>query len=315
MVTMGEPARIVVTGATGFIGAALCRHLLDLGHPVAIIGRASSHWRIADLVERITFIKGDLGAIEAIVPQLTAFRPDAIVHLAWDGVGGADRNDLRQVDNITWTARLISIAAEAGAETFVGVGSQAEYGPKTSVISEDAETEPTTLYGEAKLSAYRLSKMICAQRGIRFAWGRVFSTYGPGDHPRWMIPGLIGQLLNRKRPALTAGEQLWDYLHVNDAASALATILNSSAADGVFNLGSGYAQPLRTTVEVVRDAIDPKLELGWGEVPYRSDQVMILQADVSRLQSLGWAPQVDLTDGLRSVAHWYGANRWIYDQA
>jgi nucleoside-diphosphate-sugar epimerase len=309
---MGEPDRILVTGATGFIGAALCRRLLSERHDVAVLGRSRDHWRIADFVDQIKFIEANLADIDAVGSELQEFRPIAVAHLAWDGVGGADRNDMRQVDNIAWTTKLIAVASRAGAKAFVGVGSQAEYGPKTSVISEDSDTNPTTLYGEAKLSACRLSRMLCDQLNMRFAWARVFSTYGPGDHPRWMIPGLIGQLLEARRPALTAGSQLWDYLHVDDAASALATLLTSRAAKGVYNLGSGHAQPLRATVETVRDAIDPSLELGWGEVPYRDDQVMILQADVSRLRELGWSPQVELTAGLQSVAHWYLANRWIY---
>jgi nucleoside-diphosphate-sugar epimerase len=120
-----------------------------------------------------------------------------------------------------------------------------------------------------------------------------------------MIPSLIRQLLKGEEPSLTAGEQLWDYLHVEDAARAFIAVAERQA-EGVFNLGSGAAHSLRTTIETIRDLINPRLPLGFGRVPYRSDQVMRLQADIRRLTlEVDWKPSISLEEGLKDTVNWY----------
>jgi nucleoside-diphosphate-sugar epimerase len=141
---------------------------------------------------------------------------------------------------------------------------------------------------------------------MRFAWLRLFSAYGPMDDSGWMIPSLIQQLLRRERPLLTAGTQLWDYLYVADAARAIAQVALTPQASGMFNLGSGRPETIRSVAERIRDAIDPKLPLGLGEVPFRPDQVMHLEADIGRLRATtGWSPEIDLNEGLRRTIAWF----------
>ena len=120
-----------------------------------------------------------------------------------------------------------------------------------------------------------------------------------------MLPTLIRALLNGERPALTAGDQLWDYLHVNDASRAFVAVADVGVT-GIFNLGSGVAVPLRKVIETIRDLIDPGLSLGFGEVPYRPDQVMRLHADVKELRlAANWQPMIDLQSGLRDLVSWH----------
>jgi UDP-glucose 4-epimerase len=305
--------KLFVTGGSGFIGAHLCRALVEAGHRVAVLSREGAPWRLRDIRSSLALIRGGLDDIAAWHDELADFRPDAVAHAAWRGVANFDRDAPSQVDNIGWTAALVAQAAAAGASTFLGLGSQAEYGPKSTVIGPDDQPAPTTLYGEAKLAAGRIAGRIAAQAGLRFVWMRIFSTYGPTDHPYWLIPGLIGQLLQGSRPPLTRCEQCWDFLHVADAAHAIRLALESASAQGIYTLGSGAAPPLRRTVERVRDRIDPALPLGFGEIPYRPDQVMRLQADVRRLQDdLGWAATTPLEQGLDQTVDWYRANPWVF---
>jgi nucleoside-diphosphate-sugar epimerase len=200
---------------------------------------------------------------------------------------------------------LVELAREVGCKHFIGLGSQAEYGPLNKKISESDPTEPTTLYGATKLAACHLTRQLCAQFGIGWAWLRVFSTYGPMEDLSWMIPYLIRAVLKGERPALTACEQRWDYLFGPDAAEAIWAVARSQAP-GVFNLGSGKAESLRKIVETLRDAIDPKLPLGIGEVAYRPDQVMHLEADIGRLtKATGWSPGTSLEEGLKQTVAWH----------
>ena len=289
--------RVAITGATGFVGSHLTRRLVDR-HEVAVsLRRESDPWRIRDLLPRVTVVCNAL--------ELARFRPKALIHLAWAGVGSAARNDITQLENIERAAQTAEIAYAAGVEHWIGMGSQAEYGPCGGRITEDTPTRPTTLYGVAKLAAGLACGNICRQRRMRFAWLRLFSSYGPMDNPAWMLPYLIGKLLKRERPSLTAGEQRWDYLYITEVAEAIRVVMEDERASGVYNLGSGEAPPLRQIIEMARDTIDPALPLGFGEEPYRPDQVMHLEADISRLKELGWRPDVTLEEGIRRTVEWY----------
>lgn len=307
--------RVLVSGGTGFLGSYLCRELLRRGHQVAVLTRSPEKaWRLAES-GNITWVRGGLEDLTACQDDIQAFAPHAVAHLGWLGVANFDRNNPVQVKNLLWSADLLQMCKTAGASTFLALGSQAEYGPKHHVIAPDTPTAPTTLYGKVKLATAEICGHIAALNDMRFVWMRVFSTYGAKDHPYWMIPGLIRDLLSGKRPALTKGEQRWDFLHAADAASAMSLALENDAAQGVYTLGSGNAPPLKQTIETIRDLVDPSLPLGFGEIPYRPDQVMILQADIGRLvDDLGWRPYVDLRTGLESTVKWYAENRWIFEQ-
>jgi UDP-glucose 4-epimerase len=300
--------RILVTGPTGFVGSYLIKELLDRGHQVgAIIRPESDAWRISEVRERVRFIVGSLDDISALRSAIATFEPDAIAHLAWWGVRNADRNSAIQARNIGSAVELAGLAAELGVKVFVGAGSQAEYGQYHRAISEDDPARPTTLYGMAKVASATMAAELCHQNGVRFAWVRLFSTYGPKDHDHWLIPQLIRALKARQRMPLTKAEQQWGFLHVQDAASGIRTVIESETASGMFNLGSPEAPPLRETILAIRDLVDPAGELGFGDIPYRPDQVMVLKADVTRLQSLGWQPRIDLEGGLREMVCWYNA--------
>lgn len=299
--------RVLVTGAGGFLGSHVAAELVARGHRVAALVRPSSApWRLDPLAGRIDILRGDLADGPALAGLLAAVRPEAVVHLAWGGVGNAARNDPAQARNIAATLDLAAAAADAGARVFLGAGSQAEYGPKDHVIREEDATLPTTLYGHAKLAAGLMAGQLAAARGLRFAWLRVFSTYGPGDNPGWLISDLIAKLRRGERMALTPGAQRWGFLHARDAAAAFRVVLDDEGASGVFNLGSPDAPPLRETITMLRDLVDPRVPLGFGDVPYRPDQVMRLEADVGRLAALGWAPRIALADGLAETVAAHG---------
>lgn len=298
--------RILITGATGFVGARVLRKLLAQQRDVAVLLREKSNTRrIDDLLGHCRVIRGELRDLEFIRRSIVEFSPCAVLHLAWDGVKGADRNQTVQLDNISSSINLYRLTEAVGCGHFVGLGSQAEYGLLSGRINEDAPTRPTTLYGAAKLATGISLERAAAISGSRLVWLRLFSSYGPDDDPSWLIPYLIRSLLEGNRPSLTMAEQLWDYLYVDDVASAIVSALDSDAK-GFFNLGSGYAHPLRDIVFLIRDLIDPTLPLGFGDVAYRPDQVMHLEADISRIvRQMSWQPSVPLKEGLTFTVEWW----------
>jgi UDP-glucose 4-epimerase len=299
--------RVFITGAAGFVGSFLVRRLLEAGrHSVGVLlRRPGEAWRIRPYLPGLHVSEGSLEDRAAVQQGLVSFRPEAVVHLAWRGVAGRDRNSVEQWRNVACGLELLELAAKAGARHWLGLGSQAEYGVCANRIDETVSAKPTTLYGASKLATFQLAQRVSVELGVRFAWLRLFSSYGPTDNPEWMIPYLIQQLLRRERPRLTQAEQRWDYIYVDDVALALQAVLETRDASGCFNVGSGEAISLRAIIETVRDMIDPALPLGFGEIPYRPDQVMHLEADISALtRATGWRPATTIADGLASTVTW-----------
>jgi nucleoside-diphosphate-sugar epimerase len=298
-----------VSGATGFVGSHVARALLGQGYEVAVLVRPRSDTRrIADILPRLFPIAADLEALPAAAPAIAAFAPAVTVHLAWAGVPGHDRDDPRQSGNVHATTSLLETVRAAGCRTWIGFGSQAEYGMADRPLAEDAPTHPFTLYGMSKLCTGWLCRRICAMHDLRYVWLRLFSAYGPADRPTWLIPYVIAALLRGERPRLTAGTQRCDYLFVEDVADAVVRLVASPDAAGVFNVGSGEPLPVRRLVERIRDLVDPGVPLHFGDIPYPAEQVAHLEADTTRLRKeTGWAPRVGLDEGLRRTIAWHRA--------
>ncbi len=308
--------RAVVTGGTGFIGSRLCEELLRDGATVyAVVRENSLHRTRIPIHPNLIVVEGDLSAIQLWGTELKRIVDgfDVFYHLAWEGVGNKLRNDVVQIHNLGTVLETIKLAKELGCNQWIGTGSQAEYGPLNQVIQEDAPNKPSTLYGAAKLAAGNMSAIWGRELGIPCQWVRIFSTYGPGDSSGWMLTDVIGQLLDGAVPRLTLGEQLWDYLHVHDAADALIALAKSASSNcGTYNLGSGTSQTIRSIVETVREIIDPQIPLAFGDIPYRPDQVMHLEANINRLkEQTGWKPRIDLTTGLKQTIEYIRNNRAV----
>lgn len=300
--------RFLVTGATGHLGSFLTRSLVHQGHDVAVFIRPNSDiWRIQEIIHRVRTINGDLSQIEQRTPDIVEFAPDIVFHLGWYGVTSEFRDDPRQItENLNGSLRLLEAAHDAGSKCWIGIGSQAEYGPVDGILNEQTPLRPTTAYGKTKLSIGLLTQELCRAYGIRHVWLRLLATYGPMDDGRRLIPSVINQLLAGQKPALTPGEQCWDYLHVEDFIAALQAVALNDSTQGTFVIGSGTAHPLRKIVERIRDLIDPKLPLGWGELPYRANQIMHLEADPGLLQrATDWHPKITLEQGLATTVDWH----------
>lgn len=296
----------VVTGSTGAIGTALCQRLLKAGMTVYAVTRPGSP-RAEELPksEKLYVVPCGLEQIDTLRECISS-PADAFFHLAWEGTIGEGRNDTGlQLRNVEYALQAVQAAAKLGCKVFIGAGSQAEYGRVDGVLKPDTPCFPETGYGIAKLCAGQMSRLACEKLGIDHVWARILSVYGPHDGPMTMITGAIQTLLRGEKPKLTAGEQLWDYLYTTDAAEALYCMALHGQNGAVYPLGSGQACPLRSYVEALRDAIDPALELGFGEVPYGPRQVMHLQADIGDLQrDTGFEPKVPFAVGIKETIDW-----------
>ena len=296
----------IITGPTGAIGMALCAKLLAEGVTVyAVTHPGSARAALLPQDARLHVVPCDAAELAAL-PELIPEKADAFFHFAWAHTIGPGRNDMpAQIANIRYTIAACRAAAQLGCQVFIGAGSQAEYGRVEGVLTAQTPCFPENGYGMAKLCAGQMSRVECQTLGVAHIWTRILSVYGPHDGPATMISGTIRKLLHGEKPALTAGIQQWDYLYAADAAAAFYALAVSGQDGRVYPLGSGTARPLKDYIETLRDAIDPALPLGLGEVPYGPLQVMHLQADASALQEdTGWRPATPFEEGIRETIEW-----------
>ena len=305
--TMKEVRRIAITGCTGSIGTALISLCIEEGVEVYAFVRGNS--KRIDRIPRhslVNIVECDLSDIAAYDAEQCP-QCDVFYHLGWGATIGGGRNDMpTQIDNIKYTIDAVSLAHRLGCHTFIGTGSQAEYGRYEGKLNADVPTNPENGYGIAKLAAGQMSRIECAKYDMKHIWTRILSVYGPGDSEMTMVSQLISKLLAGESPALTKGEQQWDYLYVDDAARALY-LLGSKGRDGkIYCIGSGQVRPLSSYIEKIRDAVDPYAELELGALPYGEKQVMFLCADIDELtKDTGFVPQVEFEDGIRRTVEWW----------
>ena len=281
----------VITGPTGAVGNALVSVLLQNNITVYAAVRPESA-RNRFLGENNTEVeRKNLHLVPCALsdydtlPERIPSGADAFFHLAWAATTGAGRNDMdAQIENIRASVHAVRAAAKLGCRVFIGAGSQAEYGRFEGRLCPDTPCFPENGYGMAKLCAGEMTHTECAKYGLDHIWMRILSVYGPNDNPDSLIMTLIRKFLAGEAPAVTNGEQIWDYLYSGDAGRALYLAAQYGRNGAVYPLGSGCARPLREYIETVHDVVNPACSIGFGEIPYAEKQVMQLEADISALK-------------------------------
>lgn len=304
--------KAIITGPTGSIGIALINKLISENVEVVAVCRPGSA-RISRIPEsdKVQIVECSLDEITNLIDMIDG-GADVFYHFAWDGTFGNMRNDMRlQNNNVKYALDAVEVAKKLGCRKFIGAGSQAEYGRVTGVLRPDTPAFPENGYGIAKLCAGQMTRIMCEQFGIEHVWTRILSIYGPYDGENTMIMSVISKLLKGEKPSLTPGGQMWDYLYSKDVANAFYLLGEKGKNGSIYCLGGGEARPLKEYVEILKDAIDEKLELGFGDVPYGDKQVMHLCADISNLtEDTGFRPEVGFEDGIRETIEWVRNNGW-----
>jgi len=267
--------RLLLTGAGGFIGRHVPALMAARGFEVHAVGRQQ-----VDLL--------DAEATDALVAEIGASH---LLHLAWYTEHGKFWAAPENRDWAEATLRLARSFREAGGERLVAAGTCAEYGP-------------SSLYGTAKDATHRELDAYVADTGLSFAWGRVFFPYGPGERPERVVPAVARAVIAGEPVACSSGEQIRDFLHVEDVAAAFAALVDSKAT-GSFDIGSGEGVPLRDVLLTLERLAGRNEIVQLGVLPAR-DEPASLVADVARLRDeVGWRPSVGLEEGLERTLAWW----------
>lgn len=315
---MKNEKKVLVTGATGFIGANLINKLINDNFEVhALIRKSSNTWRLKGSRQRIKLHVVDLLEKNNLRKILNEVNPTGIFHLANSGLyGGVDSEPKEYINtNFLGTINLITLTKDLNYEWFVNVGSSSEYGEKDRIMRESDICQPKSVYGITKLASSLYARAFAKKNNKPIVTLRLFSPYGPFDHHLRLIPSIITRLLKKEHIIINSPDTVRDYIYTEDVLDAfMACLTKAKKCEGeVFNIGSGK----QTRTEDVVKIIIKQLAVAKADVSYqkKSNRIesSVWKADITKAKTLlGWSPKYTLQKGLAETVIWFKNNLEFY---
>ena len=306
--------RVLVTGASGFIGANLTRRLCDAGHEVTAAFRPGADlWRLevpgSDHTRLVTqpLDVADERAVAQVVDRL---RPEWTFHLAAHGAYHW-QTDTRRIfsTNLLGTVSLVEACRACGCEVLINAGTSSEYGYKDHAPAEDESLTPSSPYAVAKAAASLYCRREANDSSMRVSTLRLYSVYGPLEDPRRLLPRLLVYGMRGELPPLVSPDVAHDFVAVEEVVEAFLLAASRAPQGAVYNVGSGRQTSLREMVEIVRRVLGVDAAPQWGSAPQRRGDTTTWVADPGRIGSeLGWRSQTRLVDGVARMARWLRAS-------
>jgi len=294
--------RVLVTGASGFVGYQCLVPLVAKGYEVHAVARSQHrgdssgiHWHEADLL--------DARQARQLV---SGIRPSHLLHAAWYLEPGVFYHSPKNFDWVQASVRLLQTFREFDGQRCVMVGTGYEYDLDYGYCVEGlTPCRPSTIYGRCKDATRRLLEAYSDTVHLNAAWARIFFLYGPREYPSRLVASIAKALLQGEPAPCSSGEQIRDYLHVQDAAEALVAILDGDV-EGPVNVGTGQPITIREIVDATAEIIERQDLIRPGEIPDDPSSPPLIVASVSRLRDeVGWQPRFNLDTGLRDTVDWW----------
>jgi nucleoside-diphosphate-sugar epimerase len=304
--------RVLVTGASGFIGSHLCRRLLAEGAEVhALTSTVSSVYpaRLLGIRESIRLHEASLddrGAMQLLGAEV---RPDYVFHLgAYTHVGKSwSRVDECIQVNVQGTVNLLMALEPHGFTRFVNTGTSEIYGDVEVPFREDGPVHPVSPYSVSKYAAEEYCRLFADARSLPVVRVRPFNAYGPMQSPDRVIPEIISRAVQRQPLMMTQGTQTREFNFVEDLADGFVALAVAPGVDGeLFNLGCGREVSMRDVATMILSLMGDPIKPQFGALPERPIEIPRMYADVSKTRErVGWTSAISLEEGLGRTIEWY----------
>ncbi|CAN5367636.1 NAD(P)-dependent oxidoreductase [soil metagenome] len=304
---------VIITGATGFVGANLARRLLKDGHRVHLLVRPQySSWRIDEISSACHIHQIDLQDADQLKEAVAKIKPDWIFHLAANGAYSW-QTDVREIinTNLIGTVNLVQSCLSSGFETFVNTGSSSEYGFKDHAPVENEFIEPNSYYAISKSSATMFCQFMARSQKVQIPTLRLYSIYGPYEEPNRLMPTIIINGLDGRLPPLVDPNIARDYVSADDCIEAYMAAASAKTADpgAVYNVGSQVQVSLAEVVEVARRILNISEQPNWGTMPNRKWDTSVWVSNSEKIRAdIGWQTSDGFEDGFSKMVSWFKAN-------
>lgn len=303
--------RVLVTGAGGFVGAALTRRLLAEGHEVhAVLRPGSDIWRLDGVMDRLRLHRVDVADDCAVARAAAKARPWWVFHLAAFGNSSweTDASAIMRT-NLLGTVGLLNACLRTGFEAFIHAGSSAEYGFKDHPPAEDETLEPNSHYAVSKAAATWHCRQTSVATGARVMTLRLYSVFGPWEEPRRFVPSLALQGLEGRLPPLVDPRVARDFVYVDDVCDAFLAAAASGKGGEVYNVGTGVQTTMREAIAVARRVLGIAEKPRWGSMPNRAWDTRSWISDNRKMRrELGVRPRHSFEDGFKKTVAWLREN-------
>jgi len=288
--------RIFITGGTGFVGKYIVKELRKGGHELLLLSRVNRRSEVG-----IHYLRGDISDVSKWEKKLKIFKPQAAVHLAWEGLPSQEFDVT--VKNLVGGLNCVRALGEAGCKMVVVAGSDQEYGHTGKKANENSPTKPYNMLFAGKTSLYWLAAKIAEQHKMNFIWARMFFIYGAGQRSGALIPYMVSSLKKGEKPEIRNPYGANDFIYIEDLARAVALLTTRKPKSGneIYNIGSGKLTPTSKIIENVYKNFGlsaPK----FSKNPNGPATWKGCYADISKIKKdYGWKPRLSLEEGIKKM--------------
>lgn len=297
--------RVVVTGATSFIGFPLVKALLNKGYQVIAVVRknSKSNSKLDEISnDALEIIECDMDNYDTLSNKISN-KVDICMHIAWNGTRVPERDDAEiQKKNYDNSIALFNAASLLGCSRFISIGSQAECGKCEGIVTEEYNCNPITEYGKAKNKLLKELLKLGKEKNITIGWLRLFSAYGPNDYEKTMIISSTKAMLNNEAVDLTLCEQNWNYIYLDDVIQLLIALAEKDYESGIFNACSNENYKLKKYVEMMKSITNSTSTLNYGARSYGKEGMVSFTPSANKvMEVLGYKDFVPFEVGYKIV--------------
>lgn len=296
--------KAIVTGANGFIGKQLINELLNRNYKIVALDIRFDDALLSN--KNVTCINVLDKEVFELVSLIPADNYNCFFHLAWAGTSGPNRaNYEMQLNNVKLACQYVELCSKIGCKRFLYASSINEMETYEYLQSDDIEPSGGYIYGTGKLAAHLMGETVAKTNNIDFIPVIITNIYGVGEKSARMIYTSIVKLINGEHCSFTEGFQTYDFIYITDAINSIVEVSEKGKPFNRYYIGSGEPKPLREFLLTMRDIVDPKAELGLGDIPFKGIDISYNQFDLKKVEKdTGYKNEISFENGIKMTADW-----------